>query len=297
MTLTEEFLPLMREGENNPELEKEAAELVLSAPVTPESTGLLALIYHNGIGVETDFEKCLELAEKAAYEGNDPLGYYLLGYMCDNIKTTGQFAKSLKEKYSHSDAARFYEMCVATDSPWAELAHLWLGDFFMDINHGNNSKEGIKHYEAIGEFNSEAAGKLSDYYWDQLKDDNLSISPDERKELEKKVYAWTLIASELNPHDYSYRMGCCYAEGIDCDAQKGFRLARKYWEDAYDFGDWRAADSIALLYEERLNNLPADAPDTERQHCQRESASWRRLAQRAREREWAKEPDPSIEED
>ena len=116
-----------------------------------------------------------------------------------------------------------------------------------------------EHYEAIGENNAEAAGRLSDYYWEQQVVD--AVIPEEYrdKELEEKIFKWTHDAVRLNPHDYSYRMGWCYADGIGCDAEKGFRLARKYWEDAYEFGDWRAADSIATLFEERLENLPDDA--------------------------------------
>jgi len=298
MSLSDDFHRLLNGHEDEPGMHKIIAEMVLKAPVTPESNGLLALMYHEGIGVSVDLDKSCELAEKAAFEGNDGLGYFLLGYMCDNAETPDQKEGGPRQKYDHYDAERFYEKCTEIDSRWAEHAHLWLGDYFMNSAQGGDPDVAIEHYEAIGENNAEAAGRLSDYYWEQQVVD--AVIPEEYrdKELEEKIFKWTHDAVRLNPHDYSYRMGWCYADGIGCDAGKGFRLARKYWEDAYEFGDWRAADSIATLFEERLENLPDDADHAwERQRCEREITSWRKLAAKTREREWAKEPDPSIEED
>lgn len=298
MNLSDKFHGLLNNHEDDPDTHKVIAEMVLSAPVTPESNGLLALMYHEGIGVTVDLDKCCELAEKAAFEGGDGLGYFLLGYMCDNAETPDQCGGGPRQRYDHYDAELFYERCAETDSRWAEPAHLWLGDFFMDSARGGDPDIAVEHYEAIAGNNGEAAGRLSDYYWDQLTVD--AVIPEEYrdKELEEKIFKWTHVAVRFNPHDYSYRMGWCYADGIGCDACKGFRLARKYWEDAYEFGDWRAADSIAVLYEERMETL-TDSPEDKmrRQHCEREAASWRKLAGKTREREWAKEHDPSIEED
>lgn len=286
MSLSDEFHRILCGHENDPDTHKVIAELVISAPVTPESNGLLALMYHEGIGVPVNFDKCCELAEKAAFEGNDGLGYFLLGYMCDNAETPDQREGGSRQRYDHYDAERFYEKCTEIDSRWAEPAHLWLGDFFMDSAQGGDPDIAIEHYEAIGEDNAEAAGRLSDYYWDQLAVDVVIPEEYRDKEIEEKVFKWTHVAVELNPHDYSYRMGWCYADGIGCDAKKGFRLARKYWEDAYGFGDWRAADAIATLYEERMETL-SDSPEDKicRQHCEREIVSWRKLAEKIRERE------------
>lgn len=287
----------MAAAEDDPAMTAKAAELVLSAPIDSESTGLLALMYHEGIGVPADLDKCFTLAEKAVAEGGDGLGYFLLGYMCDNAETPDQAEGGPRQKYDHYDAERFYELCSKTDSRWAVPAHLWLGDYYMDSAQGGDPEIAVEHYEAIGEKDGEAACRLSDYYWDQLTVD--AVIPEEYrdKDLREKIFKWTQLAVRDNPHDYSYRMGWCYADGIGCDARKGFRLARKYWEDAYGFGDWRAADAIATLFEERLEELPPDADEWERERCRKKIASWRKLAEKTREREWAEEPDCSQEED
>lgn len=297
MSLSDEFHSLLAGGEDDPEVQKRVAELVLSAPIDSESTGLLALMYHEGIGVAVNLDRCFELAEKAAFGGGDGLGYFLLGYMCDNAETPDQAEGGPRQKYDHYDAERFYELCSKTDSRWAVPAHLWLGDYYMDSAQGGDPEIGVEHYEAIGEKDGEAACRLSDYYWEQLTVNE--VIPEEYRDahLKEKVFHWTELAVNHNPHDYSYRMGWCYADGIGCDATKGFRLARKYWEDAYGFGDWRAADAIATLYEERLEALPPDADEWERERCRREIDSWRKLAEKTREREWAEEPDCSQEED
>ncbi len=297
MSLSDDFHSLLAAAEDDPAMTAKAAELVLSAPIDSESTGLLALMYHEGIGVPADLDKCFALAEKAVAEGGDGLGYFLLGYMCDNAETPDQAEGGPRQKYDHYDAERFYELCSRTDSRWATPAHLWLGDYYMDSAQGGDPEIAVEHYEAIGEKNGDAACRLSDYYWDQLTVD--AVIPEEYrdKNLREKIFKWTQLAVRDNPHDYSYRMGWCYADGIGCDARKGFRLARKYWEDAYGFGDWRAADAIATLFEERLEELPPDADEWERERCRKEIASWRKLAEKTREREWAEEPDCSMEED
>lgn len=297
MSLSDDFHSLLAAAEDDPAMTAKAAELVLSAPIDSESTGLLALMYHEGIGVLADLDKCFALAEKAVAEGGDGLGYFLLGYMCDNAETPDQAEGGPRQKYDHYDAERFYELCSRTDSRWAVPAHLWLGDYYMDSAQGGDPEIAVEHYEAIGEKNGDAACRLSDYYWDQLTVD--AVIPEEYrdKDLREKIFKWTQLAVRDNPHDYSYRMGWCYADGIGCDAKKGFRLARKYWEDAYGFGDWRAADAIATLFEERLEELPPDADEWERERCRKEIASWRKLAEKTREREWAEEPDCSMEED
>lgn len=297
MSLSDDFHSLLAAAEDDPAMTAKAAELVLSAPIDSESTGLLALMYHEGIGVPADLDKCFALAEKAVAEGGDGLGYFLLGYMCDNAETPDQAEGGPRQKYDHYDAERFYELCSKTDSRWAVPAHLWLGDYYMDSAQGGDPEIAVEHYEAIGEKNGDAACRLSDYYWDQLTVD--AVIPEEYrdKDLREKIFKWTQLAVRDNPHDYSYRMGWCYADGIGCDARKGFRLARKYWEDAYGFGDWRAADAIATLFEERLEELPPDADEWERERCRKEIASWRKLAEKTREHEWAEEPDCSLEED
>ena len=135
----------------------------------------------------------------------------------------------------------------------------------------------------------EAVGKICDYYWARLRECNANPACFPDKDLQEKVFSWTHEAVRLDPYSYSYLMGRCYAEGIGCDAWEGFRLARKYWEDAFDFGNPDAADAIADLYEHRLKALEEKEKETADDefhitHCRREADSWRRLADRARRR-------------
>ena len=76
MGLSEEFYDILSHEDEDPEACNKAAELVLKAPVTTESTGLLALMYYDGIGVEQDTEKAFEYAEIAAEE-NEGVALYI----------------------------------------------------------------------------------------------------------------------------------------------------------------------------------------------------------------------------
>ena len=239
MSLSDDFHELIAEAEEHPERLREAAALVLEAPETAETNGLLALMYHEGIGVATDLDKACALAEKAAFEGGDPLGYFLLGYMCDNIETPDQAKGGDRQRYDHYDAERFYEICAGKESRWQAPARMWLGDYYMDMARGGDPEIAVEHYEAIAERWPQAAYALCDYYWGMH-----AACPDD-EEVARNVYRWTLAAVTENPHDYSYHMGCVHAEGIGCNV--ALRLARKYWEDAYAFGDSRASAALAAL--------------------------------------------------
>ena len=296
MGLSEDFYKLLDNAENDPQAQKRAARLVFEAEEGPESSGLLALMYHDGIGVDQDMEKAFKYAEEAAEE-NEGLALYLLGHMCEHGETPDQEFGGDRQKYDHYDAEDFMERCTKTDSSWAESAHLWLGNFFMDMARGGDPEIALEHYEAIGENNAEAAGKLCDYYWERWEYETEVEGGNPNNELAEKVFYWTHQAVRLDPCEFSFRMGCCYADGIACDPEKGFRLARKYWEDAYDFGNWWAAEAIAALYQDRLDNLPEDAPESERQNCHKQIESWLKLAAREKARQDAIEPDPSQEED
>lgn len=278
MSLSDDFHSMLNGHEDDPEVHKALARMVLGAPVTPESNGLLALMYHEGMGVGMNLDRCLGLAEKAA-AGGDGLGYFLLGYMCDNHETPDQASGGPRQRYDHYDAERFYELCAQTPGRWAPHAHLWLGDFYMDSARGGDPEVAVGHYEACGYDNAEAAGRLSDYYWEQLTVDALIPEEYRTPHLEAKVFNWTHEAARLNPGDYSYRMGWCYADGIGCNAAEGFELAQKYWEEVHAHGDLRAADALATLFEERLEKLPDDGKHgEERSRCRRQMEKWRREA-------------------
>lgn len=272
MSLSEKFYDLLAKYEENTDLGGKIAEMVLSAPETPESDGLLAYIYHEGIGVEPDLDKCFKYAEKAAFEGGDGLGYFLLGFMCDNAETPDQAEGGPRQKYDHYDAERFYEQCAATDSPWAEQAHIWLGDYFMDMAKGGDPEIALEHYEAVADTNVYAAGTVCDYYWGFC--DAMPEGESDEK-LYKKVYHWTHKAYDLNPEDYAYQLGCVYEDGIGC--KPSFTKAKRYFEEAYGYGDKLAADAMVDILEDRLSR--PDLPPNERKEYEEELVKWRKLSE------------------
>lgn len=289
--LSDKFHKMLAGHDDDKKMHRKIAKMVFDAPDTAESRGLKALMYHEGIGVPVDFDKCFELAEKAAAE-RDGLGLFLLGYMCDNVETPDQAGGGPRQKYDQYDASIFYEECVKVDSRWKAPAHKWLGDYYMDMAQGGDPEVAVEHYEAIADEDGEAACVLCDYYMGME-----SATPDELRtdDLDKSLMKWTEKAAAYAPEEYSYVLGCLYAEGIGCRTDR--RTACKYWKEAFDTGDWRGADAIAMLLEERLETLQADDDEAERRNCMEEIALWRSLAQAAREKAAAEEPDPSIEED
>ena len=231
------------------------------------------------MGVEQSFDKAFSLAKKAGLDGGDPGALYLLGLMCENAETPDQAEGGPRQEYDHYDAERFYELCAQKDSIWKATAISWLGDYYMDMARGGDPEVAIDYYTMIGHDDPDAAEALSDYYYDMVA---YNIENDVyNEENGEKLYEWTLEAYRFNPHDYAYRMGRIYAEGIGCEPS--FRLARKYYEDAYEFGVIDAADDIANLYQNRIdtNDLPAD----ELARCRKEVESWHRIAERARARQ------------
>ena len=291
-TLTDRFIDMLDGNEENPEVCRKAAEMIFSAPETPETIGLRAYIYHEGIGVDINLDKCFSLAEKAAFEGGDGLGYYLLGYMCDNAETPDQADGGPRQKYDHYDAERFYEKCAEIDSRWQESARLWLGDYYMNMAQGGDPEIGIEYYESIADDNAEAAGKLSDYYWDLTMPDYL-----DNEEWLAQLFKWTEVAAALDPEEYSYRMGWTYADGLGCE--KNHDKAIEYFRAAYIYGDWRGAKSIADCFEEFITEHP-ELNEEEKVHYKNKIKEWNSLAELLNEDNLyndSDEQDNAVEED
>ena len=292
ITLTDKFIDMLDGNEGNPEVCRQAYQMVRNAPVTPESTGLLAYIYHEGIGVDVDLDKCFSLAEEAAFEGGDALGYYLLGYMCDNAETPDQSEGGPRQKYDHYDAERFYEKCAEIDSHWQESARLWLGDYYMNMAQGGDPEIGVEYYESIADDNAEAAGKLSDYYWDLTMPDYL-----DNEEWLAQLFKWTEVAAALDPEEYSYRMDWIYADGLGCE--KNHDKAIEYFRNTYIYGDWRGTKSIADCFEEFISEHP-ELNEEEKAHYENKIKEWNSLAELLQENNLyndSDEQDNAVEED
>ena len=163
-SLTDMFLRMLDCSDSNPDIQEKIFETISEAPDSGERDGLLALIHHEGIGVPVDLDKSFEYAEKAAFQGGDPLGYYVLGYMCDKAETPDQAEGGPRQKYDHYDAERFYEKCAEKDGPWKRYACNWLGSHFLDMARGGDPELGVEYLEMVADTDAEAAGRLSDYY-------------------------------------------------------------------------------------------------------------------------------------
>lgn len=290
--LEDKFYKFVEEENERPEALKEAADLVLNAPESGARDGLMALMYHDGIGVEQDLDRAFEYAEKAAFKGNDGLGYYLLGYMCENAETPDQAEGGPRQKYDHYDAERFYELCSKIDSPWRYDAVMWLGDYYMDMAKGGDPEIGVEYYESIAGSYPPAAEALSDYYWDL-------VYPDYTEDVDwtKPLLKWTEVAEKSYPEEYAYRLGMLYYGGVGCeqDMEKGEDLFVK----AYELGDWRGAQAMADVIKEQLEDLPDLSPEI----CIRregEMQQWLERAGSLRRKDLIENPaerDNAIEED
>lgn len=290
-SLTDTFLRMFEHKDDNSESLRKIYELISDAPDSSERDGLMALLLHEGIGVPTSLEKSFEYAEKAAFEGGDALGYYILGYMCDKAETPDQAEGGPRQKYDHYDAERFYEKCAEKESNWKKYACNWLGNYFLNMARGGDPELGVEYLEQIAEDDAEAAERLSDYYWDIGIPD---YPDDERAE---DLFRWTKKAVELDEEDeeFLYRLGWLYADGIGCE--KSFLLALKYFGLAYFAGDWRGAESIANLIQDKLEEEDTGLTPEEEYEFQADIAKWRQRAASLKAESDAEEPDPSIEED
>lgn len=292
MTLSDKFHELYSEIEEKPKVANEIVKLVFKAPDSPERDGLLSLMYHEGIGVPVNLDKSFEFAEKSTENGGDGLGYYMLGYMCDNAETPDQADGGPRQKYDHYDAERFFEICSKLESRWKDYAILWLGDYYIDMAKGGDPEIGVEYYESIADHNADAAGNLSDYYWDLVMPEYL-----EDEEWLSQLFKWTTVAAALDPEEYSYRMGWIYADGLGCE--ESFENAMKYFEAAYTYGDWRGAQAIATMLEERLEGHP-DMPPAERLEITDKISLWKEREKEMYEKhltESLEEMDNPIEED
>ncbi|MDE6300815.1 MAG: sel1 repeat family protein [Muribaculaceae bacterium] len=274
-TLTDRFIKTIAENDSASTAVGEIVRLVFEKPDTPEKFGLRAYLFHEGIGVPADMEMCVRLAEKAAFEYGDPLGYFLLGYMADGT--------------DDRRALEFYEKCAGTKSRWGEQARLWLGRYFADIHRGNDIALGLEYFRSIAEDNSEAAGWLSDYYWSLVVPDYLN-----EDDWKSELFRWTSSAARLDPAEYSWRLGLLYADGIGCE--KDTDKAVDYLEEACDYDDWRAARSLADMLSDVLKNNPDMSPE-EKAECESAIREWNAWADEQREAEIKSEHDRSVEED
>ncbi len=167
--ISEKFYDIIQANNDHATLKDEIGELFTEKYSAESRNALEAFMYHDGIGVPIDLEKAFELTEKAAFDDHDPLGYYLLGYMCYNEETPDQTTGGPRQKYDWYDAERFYEICAKSDSKWRVPACLWLGDYFMNFARGGDPEIGAEFYESIADINEEAARKLKAYQ-DSMQD-------------------------------------------------------------------------------------------------------------------------------
>lgn len=275
MTLSDQFHKLLAEEHERPEAIREAAELVINAPDSSERDGLLALMYHEGIGVGIDLDLCFKLAETSALNGHDGLGYFLTGYMYDNGEAPGQIENRTGQLYDQRDAKRFYEICSTIDSRWREEAIIWLGDYYMDPARGGKQEMAVEYYESIANNNAKAACRLSDYYWDLIDIEQ----PLENQDLAARLFKWTSIAAEKYTDEYTYRLGTLYTCGVGCE--KDSDRAIDLYVEAYENGDWRGAQAVAAILADFLDCTPELSAE-ERDDIESEIERWGQLSEEMR---------------
>lgn len=270
MTLSDKFHELHKQLEVDPAISKKIVKLIENVPDGSERDGLRSLMYHEGIGYPVDLDKSFELAEKSSV-GGDPLGYFMLGFMCDNIETPDQEYGGPRQKYDHYDAERFYSKCAEIESRWRPYAILWLGDYYLDSAQGGDPDIAVEYLESIADNNAEAAGKLSDYYWNLIMPEYF-----EDEEWRSQLFKWTAVAAKLNPEEYSYRMGWIYADGLGCE--KSYEKSFDFFQEAYLHGNEKGADAIAKIYEEYLEENP-DLDESEKKQINDEILKWKHISE------------------
>ena len=136
MKLSDKFHEMLGGHENDVQVRRQVADMVISAADSPERDGLLALIYHEGIGVSSDLAASLEYAGRAVSRG-DGLGCFLLGYMYE----TGEAGAG----HGEDDAVHYYERCAGLDSRWQTQAIFRLSDCCHDaFTNAGNADESIR---------------------------------------------------------------------------------------------------------------------------------------------------------
>lgn len=226
MGLSDKFYELLDVIEDCPEVAAELVRMVEDAPDSGERDGLMSFLYYEGIGVGQDIEKAFEYAERGAFATpKDGLSCFIMGVLCENAMTPDQATGGPRQKYDHYDAESFYEYCSKEDSRWRDEAIMWLGRHYMDFARGGDPEIGVEYFESIAGHNADAAGALSDYYWELAVPD---YTDDE--EWVEKLFKWTSVAYGLEPAEYAYRMGWLYENGVGCEQDE--EKARKYYEEA-----------------------------------------------------------------
>lgn len=237
----------------------EARELIANERPSAMRTGMEALYLY---AVDDDCEKAFAKALDG-YGQEDGTAAYTLGLMIANADTPDQRTGGDRQQFDEYDAPGFMEAAARSDSPFAEDAHLWLGDYFIDSARGGDPDEAIDNYKAIVKTNITAAERLVEYYWDRAyyadyEGDN------------SELFDSVVNAVELAPADFSYEMAWLYNEGIGCE--RDFRMARKYLEDAYAMGDERAPELLSEIWQERADDTTLDS--SERDLCRAQAKLW-----------------------
>ncbi len=288
MTLSDKFHQLYSRLEEDPHIAAEIVNLIENSPESYERAGLQALMYHEGIGYPADLEKSFESAEKAA-DGEDPLGYFMLGYMCDNAETPDQATGGARQKYDHYDAEHFYELCARRESRWKDPALFWLGDYYLDSAAGGDPDIGVEYLESITDHYVDAAARLSDYFWNLVMPEYF-----EDDEWRSKLFKWTEIAARLDPEQYAYRLGWLYADGIGCEESAG--KAVEYFIEAHEYGDRRGAKAAAKVLEEYVERNP-DLSSDELMDFREEIDRLNKLSDEPYQEQLQNDRHPSNEED
>lgn len=146
-TLSDRFFTLLAERK-----EKEALQVLLQAPDTSESIGLLGYVFYVGIG-EQDKDSAFELFDLAVKE-DDSLSLYYLGKMCEEGDVPAKYAELFEDGYGVHYAESFMTRCARGSGIMAEWASLWLGRRAIS---SNDSEKALEYLKRAAEFENEEA--------------------------------------------------------------------------------------------------------------------------------------------
>lgn len=278
-TLSDRFFKLLAE-----EKVAEALQVLLQAPDTSESLGLLGYVYYVGIeGHGHDYDTAFELFDMAVKE-DDSLSLYYLGIMCENGDVPAKYAELLEGGYGEHYAESFMTRCARGGGIMAEWASLWLGRRAI---RSNDMEKALEYLKRAAEFDNEEAIELLT----QLCTERAEAMDYADVAANMEMYRWQERLYELHPQDESYNFGrLLYGDiaGIPSDRRRALEL---YAED-FEYGYSQGARALALHFE-REAEMEHDAEQSAKLLAYAEQ--WHRFADMNAENDY--EPEQIIEED
>lgn len=250
----------------------EARALVERAPRSPEADGLQGYLYYYGIGGKMESLDMAFVMFERGERHDDSLSLYMLGLMCDRVETPDQKEGGFRKKYDRCHAVGLMERCVKGEGMWAMGARVWLGEYYMDEERGNDLEKGLLYFEIPAlSGNDDALKRLIEHYSGLAKENDYADENVNRIWLK-----WQKTAYEFFPESESFNYGMLLTgvSGIEENIPKALQL----FEDDYNYGYARGALALERYYRQTADDT--SLPDRERTRAAFTGAQW---AERAKQ--------------